>query len=178
MALSIVDPGMVQTLQNWLYNPTYFTDPSSWTDSADAAPTFDTQHVVYMSAPQDSASQDSIGDNSNGLEDPLHLIPSLSYAWTTGYSLQHTTSQAVTVGITQALNYTFVPGFGGSTSLSVSGSYSTSDATTLTNSIQAPFDIPKGKIYEEKLLFSQEQAQVPFVTTIHLHGYTVYVDTT
>ena len=132
--------------------------------------------MVYTSTPQDAASQNSIGDNSDGLQDPLHLVPSLSYAYTTGYSNTHTESSALTVGVTQSFSYMF-EGLGGATTLSASGTFSTADAatinksTTITSSIQAPFDIPKGKIYEEKLLFAQEQAQVPYTSTIHIDGY-------
>jgi hypothetical protein len=185
LALNIVDPGLLQAAVSWYQgafnngggtNSITGSDTSGLTDGADAAPTFDTAHVVYTSTPQDAASQDSTGDNSNGLQDPLHLVPSLSYAYTSGYSNTHTESSALTVGVTQSFSYQF-EGLGGATTLTASGSFSTADAatinksTTITSSIQAPFDIPKGKIYEEKLLFAQEQAQVPYISTVHVDGY-------
>ena len=180
MSVNIVDPGMLTTAINWdlstfLPGTTWNGDLSGIRDYADAAPTFDTQHVVYTSAIQDAASQNSIGDNSNGLQDPLRLIPMFSYAYTTGYMNQRGSSQAVSVTLTQAFMYDFFAAKG-STTLSATGTFTWSNSrtdnnsTTITSSLQAPFEVPKGKIYEEKLVFSQEQAEVPYTTNIHIEG--------
>jgi hypothetical protein len=121
------------------------------------------------------ATQDSIGDNSNGLEDPLHLDPTLTYTYTRGYSSTHETSQGLTIGITQAFSYEF-GGTGGSTTLSAAGSFDWSQSRTddhtsgVSEGLSAPFDIPKGTIYEEKLLFEQQQVQVPYSLAVHVDG--------
>jgi Ca2+-binding RTX toxin-like protein len=166
-ALHVLEPPAGASVEN--------IDISAVTDHADNEPTFDTQHEVFTHSPVNDASQNSIGDNSNGLEDPLHLIPHLTYTYTHGYSSTHETSQGLTIGITQAFNYDFL-GEGGSTTLSATGSFDWSQSTTNdhTSSISegedAPFDIPKGKIYEEKLLFESQQVQVPYSLTIHVDG--------
>ena len=65
---------------------------------------------------------------------------------------------------------------GGSTTLSASGTFSWSQSNsedhtkTVSEGLGAPFDIPKGKIYEEKLLFTQETAAVPYTSAIHVNG--------
>jgi hypothetical protein len=166
-ALHVFEPPAGATVEN--------IDISAVTDHADTAPTFDTQHEVFTHSPVNDASQNSIGDNRNGLEDPLHLDPTLTYTYTRGYSSTHETSQGLTIGITQAFNYEF-GGTGGSTTLSATGSFDWSQSTTddhtssVSEGLSAPFDIPKGKVYEEKLLFEQQQVQVPYSLTIHVDG--------
>ena len=185
MALTIIDPGMMTVLGQWWISlqqrPGARFDLSNLTDSAGASPAFDTQHAVYTSPIVDQASQDSIGDNSNGLEDPLMLEPTLTYTYTSGYSNTRTSSDALTVGVEQQFDYEFA-GIGGSTKLTASGTFTWGQGTSEDNtksvsqSLLAPFNIPKGKIYEEKLLFAQEQAAVPYRTTIYVDGYIAYPD--
>jgi hypothetical protein len=98
-ALHVFEPPAGATVEN--------IDISAVTDHADTAPTFDTQHEVFTHSPVNDASQNSIGDNRNGLEDPLRLDPTLTYTYTPGYSSTHETSQGLTIGITQAFNYSF-----------------------------------------------------------------------
>ena len=180
MALGILDAGMFTPVINYELYPGqvgagFSVDTSGLTDSANASPTFDTAHTVYTSPIVDQASQNSIGDNSNGLQDPLQLNPTLTYAYSTGYSNERSTSQALTVGLSQSFNIGFL-GEGASTTLTASGTFSwgqsTSEnkTTTVTNGISAPFQIPKGKIFEEKLLFTQEKASIPYTTTIDVKG--------
>jgi Ca2+-binding RTX toxin-like protein len=185
MAITIIDPGIYSILFQYYWSHYIIDhdanslvtgyDLSPVTDAADKAPTFDTQHEVYTNPIVDQASQNSIGDNSNGLQDPLHLDPTLTYTYTTGYSSQHQTSQAVTASVSQDFSYEFL-GVGGSTTLSASGTFTWSNGTTddkttsVSDSLGAPFDIPMGKIYEEKLLFEQQQVQVPYALIVHLDG--------
>ena len=182
MALKFLDPGMMAPVADfwasWHQDPigtTYSGDTSGLADRADASPTFDTQHAVYTNPIVDNASQNSIGDNSNGLENPLHLEPTLTYAYTTGYTNTRSTSDALTVGVTQAFDYDFL-GVGGGTTLSASGTFTWTDGTSedktrsVSEALGAPFDIPKGKVYEEKLIFTQETAAVPYTTAIIVDG--------
>jgi hypothetical protein len=175
MALTILDPGMFGPVARFWNGDVVSDDPSKLSDHADASPSFDTKHAVFTNPIVDDASQNSIGDNSNGLEDPLHLDPTLTYSYTTGYSNQRSTSQTLTVGVQQSFDYEFA-GVGGSTTLTASGSFtwtqgnSEDHTRSVSEGLGAPFDIPKGKIYEEKLLFTQETAAVPYTTAIHVEG--------
>ena len=179
MTLMILDPGMFTPVANFyepVMPPYTSIDTSNLTDHANATPVFDTQAATYTSSPMDAASQNSIGNNLNGLQNPLHLIPTLSYSYTTGYTTENSTSRAVTVGIEQTFNYNIPFGTGGSTTLSASGTFtwssgsSTNNSKTVTESLSAPFDVPQGKIYEEKLLFNQQQVNVPYTTTVFVNG--------
>jgi hypothetical protein len=185
MALQILDPGMIGAAANW-YAANVLTTPNSLTyswdgntanvnDRAAATPTFDTDHVVYTSPIVDNASQNSIGDNSNGLEDPLTVDPTLTYTYTSGFRVDQSSSQAVTVGVEQSFDYAFA-GIGGGTTLSASGTFTWGQGTSqdetrsVSEALRAPFEVPKGKIYEEKLLFTQETAQVPYTTQVLVDG--------
>lgn len=107
----------------------------------------------------------------------LHVNPTLAYSYTSGYTITQGTSQAVTVGVTQSFNYMFFPGGpGGATTLSASGTFtwtsgtSVNRSTIIANSVAAPFDVPAGKIYEEKLVFDQQQVQVPYTVPVFVDG--------
>jgi hypothetical protein len=183
MALTIMDPRVLEVALTWAWKDYYeggtsydtiiSIDLSRVTDAASDAPVFDTQHEVFTNPIVDQASQNAIGDNSNGLQDPLRLEPTLTYTYTTGYSTEHQTSKAVTTTVTQSFDYEFL-GVGGSTKLSASGTFSWTDSTrtdkttSVSNSLAAPFEVPKGRIYEEKLLFEQQQVSVPYALLLHL----------
>ena len=184
MALTILDPGIFDVIVpwNWFYSTSPFAgssvddvDISKLTDFADKNPTFDTQHEIFTNPIVDAASQNWIADNSNGLEDPLHSEPTLTYTHTDGYSTTHETSKGLTIGVTQAFTYDFA-GEGGSTTLSATGSFDWTDGSSVdhTKSVGggggAPFDTPSFKIYEQKLTFEQQQVQVPYTLIIHVDG--------
>ena len=104
MALTILDPGIFGVIVpwNWFYCTSPFAgssiddvDASKLTDFADKNPTFDTQHEIFTNPILDAASQNAIADNSNGLEDPLHSVPTLTYTYTDGYSTTHETSKGL-----------------------------------------------------------------------------------
>ena len=65
---------------------------------------------------------------------------------------------------------------GGSTTLSATGSFNWTDSSSedhtrsVTEGGNFPFDVPKFKIYEEKLTFEQQQVQVPYTLIIHVDG--------
>jgi hypothetical protein len=146
---------------------------------ADQEAVIDLDHAVYTTSQQNSDAQDSIGDNSNGLQDPMVLQPTISFSYTTGHTTSHEQTQGFTVGVTQDFDFKFA-GSGEGTTISTSGTFSwtegTSDneTTSVTNSISAPFNIPKGKIYEEKLFYTQEQVEVPYSAGVTATGSVTY----
>lgn len=183
MTLMFIDPGMITPIVQYSLaqepsniRDTWNGDVSNLTDHAAASPTFDTQDAVFTSLPINAASQNAIGNNSNGVVPLLSVSPTLSYQYTSGYTNMRSTSQAVTIGVTQSFNYQFSPTVGGATTLSASGTFSwtsgTSDThtSTIANAVAAPFQVPAGKIYEEKLLFSQQQVEVPYTIPIFVDG--------
>ena len=189
MALTILDPGIYNVIVPWgfFYSHTGGLEDSSidnidiskLTDFADKMPTFDKTHEIFTNPTVDAASQNAIADNSNGLQDPLHSEPTLTYTYTNGYSTTHETSKGLTVGVTQEFAYEFL-GEGGKTTLSASGTFNWTDSSSedhtksFTEGGTYPFDVPKFKIYEEKLLFQQQQVQVPYSLLVHVSGEVDY----
>ena len=110
--------------------------------------------------------QQSILDNSDFPADAT-LTATLSYSYTTGYSTSHEQTQSLTVGVTQDFDFKF-EGAGEGTTLSASGTFSWTEGTsenntsTVSSGVSEALVVPAGKIYEAKILYQQEEVQVPY----------------
>lgn len=180
MTLQIINPALVTTIvSTWaIYGGDRPTDPNWITrmfDQANAEPTFDAQHETFTNPIVDTASQNAIGDNSNSIVPFLTVEPTLIFSYTNGYSETHEQSKGFSITATQEFDFKFA-GAGEGSTLSATGSFNWTDSTgsdtekTFSSSIAAPFEVPAGKIFEERLLFNQETVTVPYTWPIEIIG--------
>ena len=95
---------------------------------------------------------------------------SLSYSYSTGYVDTHSFAKELGLAVEQSFSYELVLRSRLRANLPGRAPRRRTPRQQSLASLNAPFEVPPGRIYEEKLTFDQQSYAVPYTLDVHVRG--------